>query len=590
MATSLGSSRYFGARLKHKKHHPSFVFNILAFLIMVMLFMLVAWGVEQVNAPLTHLKQDPINLDPSSLIEYSLRTALRMFCALILSLIFTLMYATLAAKNKYCEQILVPLLDVLQSVPILGYISFTVTAFLALVPGSIIGAELAAIFAIFTSQVWNMTFSFYQSLNTVPRELSEASVMCGMSGWQKFWRVELPFAVPSLVWNIALSMSGGWFFVVASEVIAVGNQTITLPGIGSYISLATDSKEITAIFYAIIAMMIIILLYDQLLMRPLIVWSEKFRYDMSSSKTYSKSWLLSIFQKSILIKYIVKLLSLLAHVIVYIPLFKPNARAALSEYSTKATKKSVFLQLLDYLWYSLLFIGGGAAGYYLVLYLDSTIGWLEVIHVFKLASITLFRVMVLIVIASIIWIPVGVYIGLNPKLAAFAQPIMQFLAAFPVNLFFPAAVIVITYFNLNPNIWLSPLIIMGTQWFILFNVTAGAAMCPIDLRDVSYNLNIKGWLWWKKVILPAIAPYFITGVITASGGAWNASILAEVVSFGSTKLVATGLGSYIAEMTLKADFHRIVLGVGVMSLFVVTINRFFWHHVLEFVNKKYSLN
>lgn len=294
--------------------------NIFAFLVVMSAITLVSWGTGKMTLPLSQLKLDPINLDLLSLCNYSLRTVLRMFIEIIVSIIFTLIVATLAAKNKYAEQILIPVLDVLQSVPILGYISFTFTAFLALFPGSQMGAEMAAIFAIFTSQVWNITFSLYQSLKTLPTELTETAVVFKMDGWSKFWKIEIPFAVPGLIWNIVMSMSGGWFCVVASEVIMVGDNKFALPGVGSYISLAIIDKNIEAVIAAIVAMTLIIIMYDQLILRPLVVWADKFRYETSSSNSAKPtSWMYSIFIKNLYTKKLFVPFKLIASLGLQIP-------------------------------------------------------------------------------------------------------------------------------------------------------------------------------------------------------------------------------------------------------------------------------
>ena len=563
----------------------SFLFNILAFLLVTSVLTLIGVGFTEMTAPVSVLKSEQISLDPMNLFEYSMRTTLRMFIAMIFSLIFSLLYATIAAKSERAEEILVPLLDILQSVPILGYISFTVTGFLLLFPNSVMGAECAAIFAIFTSQAWNLTFSFYQSLKTVPKELTEASFIFKMSKWQRFWRVELPFGIPSLVGNIVVSMSGGWFFVVAAEVISVGNNKISLPGIGSYISLALNQENIPSIIYAVTAMILVIIIYDQLILRTLVAWADKFRCELTSGGNPPKSWVLTLFHRNLLIKKLFLPVIYICRFIVYFPLFghvSNNKDSKQDQEFSSSSNKS------KYLWYFVLCMLFVSVSYYLFNFLHNEIKLNEVFEVLQLVLITMFRVFTLVILASIIWVPIGIYIGSHPKLAGVMQPITQFLAAFPVNLLFPIAVVIISKYNLNPNIWLSPLMIIGAQWYILFNVIAGSASFPNELKEVSKNFNIKGFLWWRKVMLPGIIPYFVTGAITASGGAWNASIVAEVVSWGDEKIVADGVGSYIAQMTVEADFHRIILGIGIMSLCIALVNHFFWQPLYNFSAKKYK--
>lgn len=566
----------------YRKTNSCFIFNIITFLILAASFVFIAWGAKQISAPIHILDQKPVTLKYANLFNYSLRTLLRMLIAIAISLIFSLIYSTLAAKNKRLEQILIPLLDILQSLPILGYISFTVRGFLTLFSSSVLGAECAVIFAIFTSQVWNMTFSVYYSFKNIPQDLQDSAFLFKMSKWREFWQINVPYAIPGLVWNIVMSISSGWFFVVASEVITVGNEKITLPGIGSYIALAIQTKDLSAICWAIIAMSLVIILYDQLLLRPLVAWSDKFRYEMNSGCEAPHSWALNLFNRSIIIKKLLSPVLYIGRSILYLPILnnKPN----ISQEATDANNS-----FGDYLWYGLLSILGCLSLYYIYSFLHYDIGFTEVWHVIILGFITLLRVIVLLIIAAIIWMPVGIYIGLNPKLTALIQPLAQFLAAFPANLLFPAAFIFITNYNLDPNIWLSPLMIMGTQWYILFNVIAGASSIPIDIKDATRILKVKGWNWWYKVMLPAVVPYFMVGVSTASGGAWNASIVAEVINFGDQTIIATGLGSYIAEMTKKADFNRTFLGMGVMALFVIIINRMFWQPLHFYCIKRFQL-
>ncbi len=567
-----------GSLLAPRKAVRNFWFDTLAFAIVVAFLMYVAWGMMEMSAPIGVLKQTPISLDISNLPEYAMRTTLRMLIAVLASLLFTLLYATAAAKSRKAGQIMIPILDVLQSVPVLGYISFTLTGFIALFPGSMLGVECAAIFAIFTSQAWNMTFSLYQSLKSVPGEMDEAANMFRLSGWQKFWKMELPFAMPGLVWNTMISMSGGWFFVVASEAITVGNQKITLPGIGSYIALAIEQRDLGAIGWAIATMTVVILLYDQLLFRPLVAWSDKFRYEMTASQEAPYSWVRNLFIKS---RYARKLFAPVAW-LAGKAMRLPFARPAVAPRSISVKEA----RIIDTLWYVLLTLAGLVAVWQVISFLNTSVTWQELGHVMLLALVTLLRVMVLIALASLVWVPLGVYIGFRPRYAQIVQPLAQFLAAFPANLFFPVAVMLISHYGLTPNIWLSPLMILGTQWYILFNVIAAASAFPNDLREVSRNLHVRGWLLWKRIILPGIFPYYLTGALNASGGAWNASIVSEVVSWGDVRYEAIGLGAYIANMTQRGDFAHTVLGVGVMALTVVLFNRFFWRPLYIMSAKK----
>jgi NitT/TauT family transport system permease protein len=537
-------------------------------------------------APIATLQSEVISLDPGNLPEYAMRTTLRMLAAMVAALVFTLLYGTLAAKSRRAEKLLVPVLDILQSVPVLGYISFTVTFFLLLFPGRVLGAEFAAIFAIFTSQAWNMTFSFYQSLRMLPRDLVEVSTNLQLSGWQSFWKLDVPFAMPGLVWNMMMSMSGGWFFVVASEAITVGDQTITLPGIGSYLAMAIAQKDLHAVGYVILTMIVVILIYDQFLFRPLVAWADKFRMENTASQTAApESWVLNLIQRTRLIQRLLRPFSRAISRLGNMRLNLPRAaRHTLSADNPSRAK------MVDWIWGTLIALLTAYALYHIVLYVGTEVTLAEVGHVLLLGFFTLLRVAGLILIASLIWVPLGVMIGLRPALAEKIQPLAQFLAAFPANLLFPVFVIVILRYQLNPDIWLSPLIVLGTQWYILFNVIAGASAFPNDYKEAAANFRIRGWLWWRKVMLPGIFPYYVTGAITASGGAWNASIVSEFVSWGQDKVVAHGLGAYIAQTTAAGDFPKITLGVVVMAIFVVAFNRLVWRPMYAVAENKLRLN
>ncbi|WP_438301148.1 ABC transporter permease [Pseudomonas sp. NMS19W] len=543
-------------------------------------------GARETWAPIGTLQSEVVSLDPANLPEYAMRTTLRMLAAMVAALVFTLLYGTLAAKSRRAEKLLVPVLDILQSVPVLGYISFTVTFFLLLFPGRVLGAEFAAIFAIFTSQAWNMTFSFYQSLRMLPGDLVEVSTNLQLSGWQKFWKLDVPFAMPGLVWNMMMSMSGGWFFVVASEAITVGDQTITLPGIGSFLALAIAQKDMHAVGYVILTMIVVILIYDQFLFRPLVAWADKFRMENTASQTAApESWVLNLIQRTRMIQRILRPISRAISRLGNMRLNLPRSARKVMASESPATTKAI-----DWIWGSFIALLTAYALYHIVLYVGTEVTFAEVGHVLLLGLYTLLRVAGLIFIASLIWVPLGVMIGLRPALAEKIQPLAQFLAAFPANLLFPVFVIVILRYQLNPDIWLSPLIVLGTQWYILFNVIAGASAFPNDFKEAAANFRIRGWLWWRKVMLPGIFPYYVTGAITASGGAWNASIVSEFVSWGQDKVVAHGLGAYIAQTTAAGDFPKITLGVVVMAFFVVAFNRLVWRPMYAMAENKLRLN
>ena len=554
--------------------------DVLAILLILGLLVFLGEASRNLFEPLAELQRQPPSLDPRNLPEYAARTTLRMLIAMVLSLVFTFTYATLAAKSRSAERLLVPLLDILQSVPILGFISVTVVFFMSLAPGRVLGAEFASIFAIFTSQAWNMAFSFYQSLRTVPSELEEAARNFRLSAWMRFSRLDVPFAVPQLIWNMMMSMSGSWFFVVASEAISVGNTTVTLPGIGSYIALAIEHRDLAAVCWAIGTMLVVILIYDQVLFRPLVAWADRFRFEQEPGVPPPQSWAFDVLRRSRIVERLRERVTALWRS----SLRWRRSRKAASGAPAKRSGRALILPFT-----AVVLVLAAAALWQVAKFVMSGIDLREIGVTVLLGFATLARVVVLIAIASLIWVPIGVWVGTRPRVALFVQPVAQFLAAFPANLLFPIVVSGIVIWQLNPNIWLSPLMILGTQWYILFNVIAGAAAIPAELRAVAVNLRVRGWLWWRRIALPAVLPYYVTGAITASGGSWNASIVAEVASWGNEHLQAKGLGAYIAEQTDAGDFHHIVLGIAVMSLFVVVVNRVFWRPLYHFAERKFRL-
>jgi len=565
------------------KMYPNY-WDILALLWVLAIFTFLALNARQMAIPYQLGQTLTISLDPAVLPRYAGRTVLRMLIALVFSFLFTFIFGTWAAKSRRAERIIIPMIDVLQSVPILGFLSVTITAFITLFPGSLLGPESAVIFVVFTSQAWNMAFSFYQTVKSVPVDIQEAATLFHVSAWQRFWLIEVPYSMPGLLWNTMMSMSGGWFFVVAAEAITVSNQTIMLPGIGSYIATAINAANIHAIVYAVSAMFIVILIYHQLLFRPLVAWAEKFKAEQEGSEKKPESWVITLFQRTRMMRYIGRKLTLLFDAFVNLKIFL-SPKVLLVESSNKIRNEHV----ITYFWNVLTVMIGLGALIYVSRYIEQNISFTEIKHVLLLGLLTALRVVVLIILCSIIWVPIDVWIGLKPKMSQIGQPIAQLLAAFPANLLYPFIVIPIATYHLSPNIWLTPLMILGAQWYILFNVIAGASTIPKDLLQVTDNFGVVGWLRWSRLIFPAIFPYYVTGALTAAGGAWNASIVAEVASWGNIKLTATGLGAYITEYTNAGDFPHIVLGVGVMCVYVLIFNRLVWRPLYRYVIDHFSL-
>ncbi|MEU0505266.1 ABC transporter permease subunit [Nocardia sp. NPDC005998] len=530
---------------------------------------------DETTAPAT------VSTDAHELPYYASRSLLRMFAALALSIVFTFGYATAAARLRRTRAVLLPALDILQSVPILGFLSITVSGFIALFPGSEVGLEAAAIFAIFTSQAWNMTFAFYHSLVSQPRELDEASRNLRLSRWQRFWRVDVPSGMIPLVWNGMMSFGGGWFFLVAAEAISVNNRQYALPGIGSYVATATADSQVGKVFTAIGAMIAMVVGVNFFFWRPLVAWTERFRVEDSEAAEAPRSIVLNLLRRS-------RIPGLLGRV--FGPLVAPLDRAmsgfGLAEYPlhTSVSRRRAG----DVVFAAVVLAAIAYGGYRVVDYIESTAGFGEVAHAFGLGLLTLLRVIVLLVIATAVWVPIGVWIGLNPKVSRSAQPIVQVLASFPANFLFPLFTAVLVWSGASLNWAGTILMALGAQWYILFNVIAGASAVPNDLREAAANLQLPRALWWRRLILPAIFPSYVTGAITAAGGAWNASIVAEMVQYGSTTLVAAGLGSYIKQATEVGDSPRILIGVLVMSSYVVGINRLFWRRLYALAERRYS--
>ncbi|WP_200862825.1 ABC transporter permease [Amycolatopsis orientalis] len=524
-----------------------------------------------------------VSTDPAELPYYAGRSLLRMFVALVLSVGFTFVYATAAARLRRTEKILLPALDILQSVPVLGFLSVTITGFIALFPGSQLGLECASIFAIFTSQAWNMTFAFHHSLVSQPRDLDEASRLLRLSRWQRFWRVDVPSGMIPLVWNGMMSFGGGWFFLTASEALSVNNQKFALPGIGAYVAAASEEGDLGKVLLAVGVMVVLVVGVNVLFWRPLTAWSERFRIENSEAAEAPRSLVLDLLRRSRIPALLGRALGKLVF-----PLDRALAVFGLAEYPLRfspARRRAADI-VFSVVVFGLLLYGAVR----MVLFIGETTGYGEIGHVLLLGLITFARVVALVVAGTLVWVPAGVWIGMNPRVSRLAQPVVQVLASFPANFLFPliTAVLVATGISLD---WGGILLMsLGAQWYILFNVIAGASAIPHDLREASANLRLPRSLWWRRLVLPAIFPSYVTGGITAAGGAWNASIVAEIVSYHGVTLTATGLGAYIADATGSGDSGRILLGVAVMSLYVVGLNRLFWRRLYRLAERRFSLS
>ncbi|MEV3856444.1 ABC transporter permease subunit [Streptomyces sp. NPDC050095] len=523
-----------------------------------------------------------VDTDPARLPYDAARSLLRMFAALAASIVFTFVYAYAAAKSRRLERVLLPALDILQSVPVLGFLTVAVTGFIALFPGSLLGLELAAIFAIFTSQAWNMTFAFYSSLTTLPRELDELSRSFGFTRWMRFWKVEVPAGMIGLVWNGMMSFGGGWFFLVASEAISVNHQEYALPGVGSYAGAAITDGDLGKVGWAILTMAVLVIGVNFLFWRPLTAWAERFKYEQSEAGRAQRSWVLDFVRRS-------RWPSLLGRAL------RPTGRAlnrAGRVFGTDDRQLTVNARArrtgdIVFGVVAAALICWGLVD--LARYLDDRTGLGVFGEPLLLGLVTLVRVLVLLVVATLVWVPVGVWIGFSPRLTRIAQPVVQVLASFPANFLIPLAVWFFLKTGLSLDVGGTLLMALGAQWYILFNTIAGAMAIPSDLREAMDDLGVRGLQRWRRLILPGIFPSYVTGGITASGGAWNASIVSEVVAFGGTTLTATGLGAYIAHATERGETPQLLAGVAVMSLYVVALNRLVWRRLYRLAETRYAL-
>ncbi len=527
-----------------------------------------------------------VDPSPSQIPSFAGRTLLRMWIAFCLSLFFAIATGYIAAKNQRARAFILPALDVLQSVPVLGFLSATVTAFMALFPESLLGVECASIFAIFTGQVWNMAFGFYHSMVTIPTDMQEAASTYGLTRWQRFRTVELPASAHSLIWNSMMSFGGGWFFVAQSEAISVMNKDIKLPGLGSYMAQAIERGDNQAAFWAVVAMLVLILASDQLVWRPLLVWADRFKIELTESAMPPTSWVYNLLRRSYVFTWAAeRLWQPLVDRVRTAPARPGRAPLVTSAVGKKLLWRGIGVLIAVWIGYHVL-IGLIAAAQAL----PGALTWPLLGHIVWLGFLTALRVIAMTVLATLIWTPIGVWIGLQPRVARFAQPLAQIGASFQVNMTFPIVVgfFVASHVTLN---WGSILLIaMGTQWYILFNVIAGAMAIPNDLKEASRVYGLRNWNLWRTLFLPAIFPFWVTGACTAAGGAWNASIVAELATWGDTTLKADGLGAYIAAVTKSGDTPLIIVSIAVMSIFVVSMNKLIWRRLYAFAERRFRLD
>jgi NitT/TauT family transport system permease protein len=525
-----------------------------------------------------------INLSPWMLPYYTMLSFMRGAAAYILSFLFTLFYARWAAYDRQAERFLIPLLDILQSLPLSAFLVPIELALVAIFPHSNIGIELSCIIVIFTGQVWNLTFSFYYSLKALPDDFAFVGKLARFTPWQKFTQIELPFAAKGLVYNSMVSLAGGWFFLSIIEAFTIGDQDFRVEGIGSYMSVAQTQKDGWAQCDAVIAVILMVVAIDQLIFRPLIVWSNKFKIEDTESEYQDRSMVLRFFSRSTVIAW------LLGKVKSFMTRPAPISSGALPVLAPSMTDKfSSFIPLRKI--FLVLAIGLIAFGGYHLILLLGAVSFSEWLIIGRDLVLTLIRVLSAMALSTLIAVPLGVWIGSDPRLARFLMPLTQIAASFPSPLVFPNLFFLIYLVGGNGSLQWGAVILMmlGTIWYILFNVISGASAIPQDLRACALLTHLKGWQKWRTLWLPGIFPALTTGWITAAGGAWNASIASEYVQYQGQTETATGLGALIFQATDKGNFPVLAAAVLAMALFVVFFNRLVWKRLSAIAQERYQL-
>lgn len=532
-----------------------------------------------------HRPSITIDLSPRALPRYTIFSLFRGLLAYVISLGFTLVYGYWAAKDRIAGRVLLPLLDILQSIPVLGFMPGLILALVSLFPGSNIGLELAAVIMIFTGQAWNMTFSFVNSLRSVPADLREVATVYQFTWWQRLRTVELPFATIGLVWNSMMSMAGGWFFLMINESFQLGQRDFRLPGIGSYMSVAVEQGRGDAMILAIVAMASMIVVLDQLLWRPVVVWSQKFRVEEGGEQVLMTSWFLDWLRSSRLVRairdYAGRIRAALQR-----PAKPPPIPAPATTRTPAPTRGSVPLSLLALgVLVAILVWGGLKLGQLLQRVPGAAWG-----SAAGAGFLTLGRVLISTAIGTLWALPAGLAIGLSSRLSRLLQPVVQIAASFPAPMLFPLVIAALQWAGVSLGWGSIVLMLLGTQWYILFNVIAGAMAIPADLKEAARSYRITGWHRFRTLYFPGVFPYLVTGWVTAAGGAWNASIVAEYVTFKGQTLQAPGLGAQISAAAANADFPRLATAILVMSVLVVAFNRTVWRWCYRLAEERFSLS
>ncbi|MDR7414847.1 MAG: ABC transporter permease subunit [Armatimonadota bacterium] len=524
-----------------------------------------------------------LDLRPQALPGYAGLSLLRMAVAYTLSLVFTLIVGYAAARNPAAERILIPVLDILQSIPVLSFLPAVLLAMIALFPGRILGLELASVLLLFTGMVWNMTFHFYHALLTIPEDLLEAARMLRLSWWQRFTRLELPAAAIGLVWNSMMSWAGGWFFLMACENFTLVHRSFTLPGLGSYLAEASSRGDLRAVGWGLLALLSVIVALDQLVWRPLVAWSQKFKLELTEDLLPPRSWFLDLLRHSTVVRWVhARLWVLLTGALDRSMRFPGESQTVLSR--SPSRRRSLPRTIAG-----VLIVGLAAGGAVLLTQLIARVPSVQWQNIALGAGATTLRVAIALLLAGAWAIPVGVTVGLRPRVARVVQPLAQMAASVPATALFPVVLLLLLRLGGGLEVASVALMLLGTQWYILFNVIAGTMALPRDLLEAAQVLRLRGWLWWRKVLLPALFPYLVTGGLSAQGGAWNASIVSEFITFGGRTLRTTGLGALIASAATQGDMPLLAASTVAMAAVVVGLNRLVWRRLAHLAETRYHV-
>ncbi|MGK0600347.1 ABC transporter permease [Yokenella regensburgei] len=570
------------ALAKYRKIKLSVINDTVVTLIIVAAVALFIYGWQTMHTPFNGHDLPALSMDYRLLPYYTLRTTMRLVIGLFYSMIFSVVFAVLAARYAPMRRVILPFVNFMESVPLVGFLTFTTAFFLGLFPHSVMGLEGLAIFAVFTAQAWNMMLTLYQTLRVVPNELSEAARVFRYNPWQKFWRLGFIYSFPGLLWNTMVSQSAAWFALIASEMLTVGDGSTNLPGVGAYLGLALQNGSLSGVLQGVLALIINIVIFDQLLFRPLVRYAHQFKYEDISDRKVPSSWFYHCLTHSLVGQMLGRACQRFS---VFWLFVLPRAW-----YRARLDRFFAFLAQMNWLWSGLWYLAIVVAclyyGHQLWLfipkeYLASLPGWM---------GLTAARVIAAMVLSVVIFTPLGIWIGLRPRLVRFFQPVIQVLAAVPANVFYPLIAFTIVAWHQNLGGWTVPMIMLGTQWYVLFNVIAGASMIPSQMVEASKVFHLRGWLWWSKFTLPAVFPYIVTGVISAAGGAWNTAIAAEVLNWGKITLQTNGLGAFISMASDAGQNPQEALGCVAMCFMVLLCIIFVWQPMYRFAENRFKFD